>query len=121
MSWMIVLNGMHLSVKNVDDPYTFSERIEKDPKFIEIQKLLEKDNFKIFAQANSEQNIVDVILGLELLPDRYILKGETVSFNNNFDPIVLRQYEKDLIKIISDNIFMAEVLTSYGFIVNHFD
>lgn len=124
MAWIIMVNGASLAAK-VTDPQKSRSILEASAEYIALSS--EAKAFGLLSNIDahcSEDNeeILSVSLGVELLPDRYIARGETLVADyqskplpENFEDLVMQ------LRVIVQGALHCEFEVRRGIVLNHFD
>ncbi len=126
MAYILVLDGINFRVQGKDDPYKYWDEINENVSYQKLRKLCqraEKDNGIIVNElADSDEGVLNVYLGKELWPDRYIYKYQTIvcikNDNKNED---VEKIAKELEQILKEQFPDAQIERQAGIIVSQFD
>ncbi|MFK4705645.1 hypothetical protein ABIC83_002484 [Roseateles asaccharophilus] len=82
----------------------------------------ESQDLKVHVAVDSDNQILTAFVGKELLPDRYISRGETLTIDaqgaelpTNFEDIVKR------LRDVTESTLGAKAEEKRGIVMNHFD
>lgn len=83
MAWLIVLDGGSVAIES-ESPDTLISEVESNPAYITLREAIQSEGFEFLASADSDDGDDEravFMLGKELLPDRYLCKGQVASLN----------------------------------------
>lgn len=125
MAWMFVVNGASLRVTELDDVYAFRDKLEAHETYREIQRkaFAIDSGFVVQVAPNPDDQMVDVFVGKEILPDRHMSQGKTTVcplWNTDQIRKVAAPLADELTELMM-KISGTSVEEGWGIVVNVFD
>lgn len=122
MAWMFVVNGASLRVE-AEDAYELSEKIESSEAFKAVAEKASSKGLIAKVAVNSDEDLIDVFVGKELLESRNVYQGETTvtpvgetaEIEKDIDPLI-----EELTELLME-LGCGVVEEGRGIVINVFD
>lgn len=124
MAWLMVLDGGSVAIES-DSPQALISEVEDNPAYIALREAIESEGFEFLATDDSDDGSDEravFMLGKELLPDRYLCKGQIASLNLKLSGQDREKADRFLNELdaLLEGAGHSTVRVS-GIVINHFD
>lgn len=124
MAWLMVLDGGSVAIES-DSPEDLISEIENNSAYITLRETIEREGFEFDASADSDDGSDEravFVLGKEMLPDRYLCKGQIASLSlklSELDRVKAERFLDELDALLEGA--GHDTVRVSGIVINHFD